>query len=72
VNEKFEMDVVHLEKLIKKDKEEGIIPFCVVANLGTVNTGAIDPLDKIFWVCCKQNLWMHVDGAFWRIIKVIT
>ena len=71
VNEKFEMDVVHLEKLIKKDKEEGIIPFCVVANVGTVNTGAIDPLDKIFWVCCKQNLWMHVDGAFGALLKLL-
>jgi glutamate/tyrosine decarboxylase-like PLP-dependent enzyme len=71
VNDKYEMDVVHLEKLIRQDKENGNIPFCVVANVGTVNTGAIDPLDKIFWVCSKHNLWMHVDGAFGALLNLL-
>ena len=71
VNDKYEMDTVHLQELIEADKEEGNIPFCVVANAGTVNTGAIDPLDKIFWICCKENLWMHVDGAFGALLKLL-
>jgi glutamate/tyrosine decarboxylase-like PLP-dependent enzyme len=71
VNDKYEMDTVHLQELIEKDKKEGNIPFCVVANAGTVNTGAIDPLDKIFWICCKENLWMHVDGAFGALLKLL-
>src|SRR5688572_7753717 len=71
VNDKFEMDVVHLEKLIENDRAEGNLPFCVVANAGTVNTGAIDPLDKIFWICSKQDLWMHVDGAFGALLKLL-
>ena len=71
VNDKYEMDTVHLQELIEEDKKEGNIPFCVVANAGTVNTGAIDPLDKIFWICCKENLWMHVDGAFGALLKLL-
>ncbi|HEV8274020.1 MAG TPA: pyridoxal-dependent decarboxylase [Chitinophagaceae bacterium] len=71
VNEKYEMDTVHLQELIEEDKKEGNIPFCVVANVGTVNTGAIDELDKIFWICCKENLWMHVDGAFGALLKLL-
>jgi glutamate/tyrosine decarboxylase-like PLP-dependent enzyme len=71
VNDKYEMDIVHLQELIEEDKKDGNIPFCVVANVGTVNTGAIDPLDKIFWVCCKENLWMHVDGAFGGLLKLL-
>jgi glutamate/tyrosine decarboxylase-like PLP-dependent enzyme len=71
VNEKYEMDIVHLQELIEEDKKEGNIPFCVVANVGTVNTGAIDELDKIFWICCKENLWMHVDGAFGALLKLL-
>ena len=71
VNEKYEIDTVHLQELIEADKMEGNIPFCVVANVGTVNTGAIDPLDKIFWICCKENLWMHVDGAFGALLKLL-
>src|SRR6187401_3396249 len=71
VNDKYEMDTVHLQELIEEDKKEGNIPFCVVANAGTVNTGAIDPLDKIFWICCKENLWMHIDGAFGALLKLL-
>jgi len=71
VNDKYEMDTVHLHELIEEDKKDGNIPFCVVANVGTVNTGAIDPLDKIFWICCKENLWMHVDGAFGALLKLL-
>ncbi|HEX3166856.1 MAG TPA: aminotransferase class V-fold PLP-dependent enzyme [Chitinophagaceae bacterium] len=71
VNDKYEMDTVHLQELIEEDKKEGNIPFCIVANAGTVNTGAIDPLDKIFWICCKENLWMHVDGAFGALLKLL-
>jgi len=71
VNDKYEMDTVHLQELIEEDKKEGNIPICVVANVGTVNTGAIDPLDKIFWTCCKENLWMHVDGAFGALLKLL-
>ena len=71
VNSNYEMDVVHLEKMIKRDREEGHLPFCVVATAGTVNTGAIDPLDKIFWICSKQELWLHVDGAFGALLKLL-
>ena len=69
VNDKYEMNTAHLQELIEQDREAGHLPFCVVANAGTVNTGAIDALDKIFWICCKENLWMHVDGAFGALLK---
>jgi aromatic-L-amino-acid decarboxylase len=71
VNDNYEMDVVQLEKMIERDKKAGFLPFCVVANAGTVNTGAIDPIEKIFWVCCKQNLWLHIDGAFGALLNLL-
>ena len=71
VNDQYEMDVKHLEDMIRKDKLIGNIPFCVVANVGTVNTGAIDPLQEIFMICMKYNLWFHIDGAFGALAKLL-
>ena len=65
------MDTVHLEQMIEQDLAEDKLPFCVVANVGTVNTGAIDPLDKIFWICSKHDIWLHVDGAFGALLKLL-
>jgi aromatic-L-amino-acid/L-tryptophan decarboxylase len=54
------MDVAALRELVERDPQ----PFCVVANAGTTNTGAIDPLDAIADVCADHGLWLHVDGAY--------
>ncbi|WKN30799.1 aminotransferase class V-fold PLP-dependent enzyme [Porifericola rhodea] len=63
-NAVFEMDVTDLITQIEIDQRNGLIPFCVIANAGTTNTGAIDPMVEIREVCNQYNLWMHVDGAY--------
>jgi glutamate/tyrosine decarboxylase-like PLP-dependent enzyme len=58
------MRVDLLEPAIADDRRRGHLPFLVVGSAGTVNTGAIDDLDRIASVAEKQGLWFHVDGAF--------
>lgn len=68
VNEQFELDVNDLRKQIKSDIDQGYKPICIVANVGTVNTAAIDDVDAIADICRENNMWMHVDGAFGALL----
>ncbi|HEX2208340.1 MAG TPA: aminotransferase class V-fold PLP-dependent enzyme, partial [Longimicrobium sp.] len=53
-----------LDQMIAADLADGCIPVAVAASAGTVNTGAIDPLDGIADVCARHGVWLHVDGAY--------
>jgi aromatic-L-amino-acid/L-tryptophan decarboxylase len=56
------LDALRLQ--VASDRASGFRPFCVAANAGTTNTGAIDPLDDIASLCVEEGLWLHVDGAY--------
>jgi len=58
------LSVPGLADLVAADRAAGLRPFCVVASAGTVNTGAVDPLDQVADYCEAEDLWLHVDGAY--------
>jgi glutamate/tyrosine decarboxylase-like PLP-dependent enzyme len=58
------LDLGGLERAVAGDRARGRRPCCVIANAGTVNTGAIDDLAGIGSICRREGLWFHVDGAF--------
>lgn len=64
VDERFKIRTDDLVTKISSDLKEGHVPFCVVANAGTVNTGAVDSLSEIREVADRFQLWMHVDGSY--------
>jgi glutamate/tyrosine decarboxylase-like PLP-dependent enzyme len=64
VDECFRMRVDDLAAKITADLEAGYVPLCVVANAGTVDTGAVDSLGQIRDIANRFQLWMHVDGSY--------
>jgi len=60
----YRIDAKELEKLIKKDKKNGLNPWLIIASAGTTDVGAIDPLDEIGDIAIRHKLWFHVDAAY--------
>lgn len=69
-DEQFRMDIQALRNRIRDDIEAGDKPFLVIANAGTVSTGAVDPLGELAAVCREFELWLHVDGAYGALAAV--
>lgn len=58
------MDAVALEAAMVDDIANGLRPWLVVASAGTVDSGAVDPLNAIADLCERFGAWFHVDGAY--------
>ncbi len=63
VKDDFSMDPEKLKEAITYDKNNGQIPCCVVATLGTTGTTSVDPLKAIGEICHENDIWLHVDAA---------
>jgi len=70
VNSDFRINTMALREQIAKDRISGLYPFCIIGNAGTVNTGAIDPLDELLQIARDEDVWFHVDGAFGAVAKL--
>jgi aromatic-L-amino-acid decarboxylase len=64
VDTEYAMRPELLEQAIRKDRESGYQPACVVATVGTTSSTAIDPLPAIAEICRINSLWLHVDAAY--------
>jgi glutamate/tyrosine decarboxylase-like PLP-dependent enzyme len=70
VTRQYRIDVEVLKQSLLEDRSAGRTPVVIIGNAGTVNTGAIDPLDQLADLCRDEGLWLHVDGAFGALAAV--
>jgi glutamate/tyrosine decarboxylase-like PLP-dependent enzyme len=63
-DQQFRLPVNSLAAAVAQDRRAGLQPFCVIANAGTTNSGAVDPLDELADLCASESLWLHADGAY--------
>lgn len=58
------MDIHALKTMLSDDLEEGLLPFCIVATIGTTDYGSIDPVAELRALCDAYNLYLHADAAY--------
>ncbi|XP_024620132.1 aromatic-L-amino-acid decarboxylase [Neophocaena asiaeorientalis asiaeorientalis] len=61
---KFAMRASALQEALERDKAEGLIPFFVVATLGTTSCCSFDNLLEVGPICREEDVWLHVDAAY--------
>ncbi|XP_031791874.1 aromatic-L-amino-acid decarboxylase isoform X6 [Piliocolobus tephrosceles] len=60
----FAMRASALQEALKRDRAAGLIPFFVVATLGTTTCCSFDNLLEVGPICNKEDMWLHVDAAY--------
>jgi glutamate/tyrosine decarboxylase-like PLP-dependent enzyme len=64
LDDRYRMMPEDLERLIRLDREDGLLPWLVMASAGTTDVGAIVPLPEIGAIAREHELWFHVDAAY--------
>src|SRR5437870_1883563 len=63
-DERFQLDVIQLQKAIDQDTRDNFQPLAVVASVGTTSTASVDPIAKIGAICRATMMWLHIDAAY--------
>jgi aromatic-L-amino-acid decarboxylase len=53
-----------LDRQLTADRVSGVLPVAVVASVGAVNSGVVDPIAEIATICAAHQVWLHVDAAY--------
>jgi glutamate/tyrosine decarboxylase-like PLP-dependent enzyme len=61
---RYRMDPAALAAQIASDRVDGLRPWLLLANAGTTDTGAVDPLAALADVAARERLWLHADAAY--------
>ncbi|KAB0392936.1 hypothetical protein E2I00_014265 [Balaenoptera physalus] len=64
VDDDFSLRGEVLQKAIREDREQGLVPVFVCATLGTTGVCAFDRLSELGPICANEGLWLHIDAAY--------
>ena len=63
-DDRHRMRADSLADALARDAADGIRPWLIIASAGTVDSGAVDPLEEIAELAARHGAWLHVDGAY--------
>jgi aromatic-L-amino-acid/L-tryptophan decarboxylase len=70
-DDEFRMRPDALAAAIAADRSVGYLPLACVATVGTTSTSSIDPVPAIAEICRRENVWLHVDGAYGGMLAIV-
>ncbi|MGH7726430.1 MAG: pyridoxal phosphate-dependent decarboxylase family protein [Candidatus Eiseniibacteriota bacterium] len=71
VDDRLRMIPAALEQSIIEDRGQGLRPFLIIANAGTTNTGAIDPIAEVVAIARRHGVWAHADAAYGGFFRIV-
>lgn len=66
----FRMRPDALANAITSDRANGFLPIACVATVGTTSMTSIDPVPEIAAICRREQVWLHVDGAYGGVLAI--
>ena len=70
-DDQFRMRPDALDEAIIADLADGYLPLACVATVGTTSTTSIDPVREIAAICQREDVWLHVDGAYGGVLAIV-
>lgn len=67
-DQNFHIRTEQLQAEIRRDREAGLRPCCIVGVAGTTSTGVIDPLLELATIARENGCWFHVDAAYGGVL----
>ncbi|TRY99205.1 hypothetical protein DNTS_028954 [Danionella cerebrum] len=61
---KFAVRGQALSKMLREDRDAGLMPFFLCATLGTTASCAFDYITELGPLCKAEKIWMHIDAAY--------
>ena len=58
------IDIKKAEEIIRRDAENGLIPFMIAATVGTTDFGSIDEIKALRRIADEYGMLLHADAAY--------
>ena len=63
-DDRFHIRLDALMSQMERDRQNRLVPCCIVGLAGATSTGIIDPLEELAAIARESDCWFHVDAAY--------